>query len=61
MRLKLVRGSIRGKTSDGYMASNNEISPKVEQRAGEHFCVCVFVCEHVCVGKDRKRLGGILN
>lgn len=51
MRLKPVRGSIRGKTSDGYTAtaSNNEISPEVEQRAGEHICecVCVFVCKCV--------------
>lgn len=50
MRLKPVRGSIIGKTSDGYTAtaSNNEISLEVEQRVGEHFRVCVFVCDHVC-------------
>lgn len=49
MRLKPVRGSIRGKTSDGNTAtaSNNEISPEVEQRAGEHMCVCM--CAHLCV------------
>lgn len=54
MRLKPVRGSIRGKTSDSNtaMASNNEISPEVEQRAGEHICVSMFVCERVCVERD---------
>lgn len=52
MRLKPVGGSIRGKTSDGNTAtaSNNEISPEVEQRAGEHICVyvCMFVCDCMC-------------
>lgn len=49
MRLKPVRGSIIGKTSDGYTAtaSNNKISPEVEQRVGEH--VCVLVCIRACV------------
>lgn len=56
MRLKPVRGSIRGKTSDGYTAtaSNNEISPEVEQRAGNHICVCMFVCGCECVDRDRE-------
>ena len=51
MRLKPVRGSIRGKISDSYTAtaSNNEISPEVEQRAGEHISVCVCGC--VCVSE----------
>lgn len=55
MRLKPVRGSIRGKTSDSYTAtaSNNEISPEVEQRVGKHICVCVFVCGRVCAERDR--------
>lgn len=46
MRLKPVRGSIIGKTSDGYTAtaSNNQISPEVDQRVGEHIFVCVCVC-----------------
>lgn len=59
MRLKPVRGSIRGKTSDGYTAtaSNNEISPEVEQRAGNHICVCMFVCGCECVDRDRE-MGG---
>lgn len=41
MRLKPVRGSIIGKTSA--MASNNEITPEVKHRVGEHLCVCEFV------------------
>lgn len=61
MRLKPVRGSIRGKTSDGYTAtaSNNEISPEVEQRAGKHICVGVFVC--VCLEGPNKMVARVQN
>lgn len=61
MRLKPVRGSIIGKTSDGYTAtaSNNKISPEVEQRVGEHVCelVCMCVCGQGEVGEGDETMG----
>lgn len=63
MRLKPVRGSIISKTSDSYTAtaSNNQISPEVDQRVGEHFfvcaCVSVFVERQGVVGEPDKTKG----